>query len=164
MSDEQENSLLRDDDPLPQENDDDWGPEPIQSNDNKYGEREEKAAITIQAGFRGYKARQEVKLIREERNQREVNPHKDPAPPSSTSTPPPPSPLRKTPPSNPSTNKAVSHNEMTSQKENAAATKIQASYRGYQTRKELNQKKAASSDAEARQDREQTDDDLPVNN
>lgn len=120
-------SLMRDE-PLPLEGDDDWGPGP--AGDNQVKEAEEKAAVTLQAGFRGYKARQEVKAMR---TNQEVKDKGEETPPARQQTPP--SPMTNNPSTTPT--QTMANDISQAEAEHAAATKIQATFRGHQTRKEL---------------------------
>ncbi|XP_076437637.1 uncharacterized protein LOC143276865 [Babylonia areolata] len=94
-------------------------------------DEQERAATKIQAGFRGAKARREVKAMRDEQGARDTTAATpSPRPPSND-----PSQTRTVSPNlDPNgEDKAISQQEA----EHAAATKIQAAFRGQQTRKEL---------------------------
>ena len=130
-------SLMRDD-PIPLNGDDDWGPGPAADN---HVEAEEKAAITLQAGFRGYKARQEVK---EMRANQEVKDKGEETPPPPQQIPParqqsPPSPVANDPAlaKSATPTQTMANDISQAEAEHAAAAKIQATFRGHQTRKEL---------------------------
>ncbi|KAK7489201.1 hypothetical protein BaRGS_00019579, partial [Batillaria attramentaria] len=131
----QDSDLMRED-PISLQGEDDWGPGPAHHDHD----REHHAATKIQAGFRGYKDRQRVK----EMQTRQVNdeePQGDSPPPlGAAPTPPPGNPTSPVPATDGDTGKDLSEEE----KEHAAATKIQATFRGHQTRRELAQDKAAA--------------------
>lgn len=114
-------SLMRDD-PIPIQDDDDWGPGP--TGDNRYKEQE-KAAVTLQAGFRGFKARQEVRSMRANQEVKDKGQETPPPPPMSSD----PTPAKSASP--------TANDISQADAEHAAATKIQASFRGHQARKEL---------------------------
>ncbi|KAK7091269.1 hypothetical protein V1264_008976 [Littorina saxatilis] len=120
----------RGDEPPRSEGQDDWGPGPVDDFDNQAQDSEEKAATTLQAGFRGYKARQEVREMRQTQEVKERA--------ASDSSPAPAKSLSPIPNDKDSDLSAADA-------EHAAASRIQASFRGHQTRKEL------ASQAEAKQ-------------
>ncbi|XP_069105796.1 doublecortin domain-containing protein 2-like [Argopecten irradians] len=93
------------------------------TDDEDEKKKEEEAATKIQASFRGHQARQEVAKMQK----------KD------TKSTPPKSPPSKSPPPTNKNQKENTQDSMTAA-ENEAAAKIQAGFRGYQTRQELKAK------------------------
>ncbi|KAL3888014.1 hypothetical protein ACJMK2_000398 [Sinanodonta woodiana] len=104
--------------------------------------REEEAATKIQAHFKGYKARQEYQVIKTEQKQQQQKQQqpKQQQPKQKQEDDP---------------RKQSQKNKKPSMDENVAATKIQAGFRGYKTRKELNEKKQVR-DEKFKKEREET--------
>lgn len=95
--------------------------------------KEDEAATKIQAGFRGHKTRQDLKKQKE--NQQVKDAKK----------------------SSVNTGKTASNRNQKTSEEDIAATKIQAGFRGHQTRKELAQKKAIKEDKKAMKEDKELD-------
>lgn len=95
--------------------------------------KEDEAATKIQAGFRGHKTRQDLKKQKE--NQQVKDAKK----------------------SSVNTGKTASKRNQKTSEEDIAATKIQAGFRGHQTRKELAQKKAMKEDKKAMKEDKELD-------
>ncbi|KAL5014880.1 hypothetical protein ScPMuIL_009150 [Solemya velum] len=108
---------------------------PQSPNDRAHDRAEEKrleneAATKIQAGYRGHKARGEVKLLKDERDARQEQKEDTLVDDVGLS---------------------AEEQQQQNEKENAAATKIQANYRGYKTRKDIGKQQVRGDDTEFEQ-------------
>ncbi|KAK3611527.1 hypothetical protein CHS0354_016462 [Potamilus streckersoni] len=100
--------------------------------------KEEEAATKIQAHFKGYKARQEYQVIKTEQKQQQRQQQQQQKQKQEDDQ-----------------RKQSQKNKKPSMDENIAATKIQAGFRGYKTRKEINEKKQVR-DEKSNKERDET--------
>ncbi|XP_055870958.1 abnormal spindle-like microcephaly-associated protein homolog isoform X3 [Biomphalaria glabrata] len=105
-------------------------------------DEEERAAAKIQAGFRGYQTRKNLDKFKDKDYEKGKQPKEDNTSkkqPKENSTP------RKQPKEDSTPRKVVKPKEATKAEKDAAAAKIQASYRGYRSRQDLQRHKEEES-------------------